>query len=69
MHLPISFIPNDIATKYNLNELTDKDRWVYMEISIGIYGLKQTEKLAHELLTQDLDPYGYYSCQFTHGLW
>ena len=60
MHLPISNIPNDIATKYNPNYLTDKDGWVYMEMRKGMYGLKQAGKLAHKLLTQHLDPYGYY---------
>ena len=68
IHCPISIIMNDIDAKYNLNDLAGKDRWVYMEIKKGIYGLKQARKLAYKLLTLLLDPYGYHPCQFTSDL-
>ena len=34
-----------------------------------MYALKQAGKLAHNLLTKCLNPYGYFPCQFTSGLW
>ena len=68
MCLPISIILNDITIKYNLNDLVDKDGWVYMERRKGMYCLKQARKLAHKQLTQHFDPNGYYPCQFTSGL-
>ena len=40
-----------------------------MEIHNGMYGLKQAKKHAHKPLTQCLNPYWYYRCQFTPGLW
>ena len=43
--------------------------WVYFEIRKGIYGLKQSGKLANNLLHERLEAHGYYKCETTPGLW
>jgi hypothetical protein len=68
MRLPLAIIPDEVIQRYNL---TDKavGGSVYLEISKGMYGLKQAGLLANQLLQQRLDPYGYYPTQHTPGLW
>ena len=39
------------------------------KIILGIYGLPQAGKLANDLLQKRLSKSGYYSVQFTPGLW
>ena len=43
-------IPDDVKQHHTLHEKVMKDRWVYVEIRKGMYGLWQTELLAQELL-------------------
>jgi hypothetical protein len=59
MRLPLSIIPDEIITKYNLREISIGSR-VYLEIRKGMYGLKQAGILANQLLQQRLAHYGYY---------
>jgi hypothetical protein len=49
MRLPISILPDEIIEKYHLTRLV-VDRWVYLEIRKGMYGLKQAGILANQLL-------------------
>jgi hypothetical protein len=49
MHLPLSIIPDEIVTKYNLQAISVVG-WVYMEIRKGMYGMKQAGILANQLL-------------------
>ena len=42
---------------------------MYLEITKGIYGLKQAGKLANDLFTEQLSAHGYYHCATTPGLW
>ena len=44
-------------------------QWHSHKIQPQWHGLKQARKLAHKLLTQCLNPHGYYPCQFTPGIW
>jgi hypothetical protein len=41
MRPPLSIIPDDIISKYNLQAIS-VGGWVYLEIRKGMYGLKKT---------------------------
>jgi hypothetical protein len=58
MRLPLSIIPDEIMTKYNLRAIS-LGAWVYLEIRKGMYGLKQAGLLANQLLQKILAHYGY----------
>jgi hypothetical protein len=45
----LSRFPEEIVNKYNLKELT-VDGWVYIGVRQGMYGLKQADLLANQLL-------------------
>jgi hypothetical protein len=68
MKMLLSRFPEEIVQKYNLNTLA-VDGWVYIEIRKGIYGLKQAELFANQLLQTSLAPFGYYPARHTPGLW
>jgi hypothetical protein len=57
MRMLLSRFPEEIVNKYNLKELA-LDGWVYIEIRKGMYGLKQANLLANQLLKKCLAPYG-----------
>ena len=61
-------ISQEFIDEYNLTEY-EHNGWIYFEITKGVYGLKQLGKLASDLLTERLDPHGYYQCPTTPGLW
>jgi hypothetical protein len=46
MHLHLDIIPNKIIIHYNLHDIVTPDRWVYIEIHKGMYGLSQAVKSA-----------------------
>jgi hypothetical protein len=68
MKMLLSRFPKEIIQKYNLNALA-VNGWVYIEIRKGMYGLKQAELLANQLLQTRLAPFGYYPARHTPGLW
>jgi hypothetical protein len=68
MRLPLSIIPDEIITKYNLQAIS-VGGWVYLEIRKGMYGLKQAGLLDNQLLQQSVEPYGYYPARCTTGMW
>ena len=68
MKLLISIILNEIIQQYNLHDIVS-DRWVYLEILKGMYGLKQAGKIAHDELVKHLAPYGYKPARHTPGYW
>jgi hypothetical protein len=39
MRLRLDILPQEIINKYNLNNIVDADRWVYVEIQKGMCGL------------------------------
>jgi hypothetical protein len=55
MKMLLSYFPEEIVQKYNLNALA-VDGWVYIEIRKGMYGLKQVELLANQLLQTRILP-------------
>ena len=70
MRIHISMIPDDIRTKYDINDdYVNRKGFVYFEITKAIYGLIQFGALAHAGLKQHLAKYDYYLHKRTHGLW
>ncbi len=69
MQLCLDIIPEGIILAYNLRSIVDPDRWVYIEIRKGMYGLPQAGILANKLLEQRLSARGYYQCQRRHMWW
>jgi hypothetical protein len=65
----LALIPNAIIQQYQLWDMVDNQGFVYVEIMKGMYGLPQAGILANKLLTQRLEPHGYYQCDHTPGLW
>lgn len=51
MKMPLKLIPKEIIIKYNLRQIAD-DRWVYIKIIKGMYGLPQAGKIANNQLIQ-----------------
>jgi hypothetical protein len=68
MKMLLSWFPEEIVQKYNLNTLA-VDGWLYTEIRKGMYGLKQAGLLANQLLQNRVAPFGYYPAGHTPGLW
>ena len=66
--IKLDVIPHEFVNKYNLMQYVC-NKWVYFEITNGIYGLKQAGKLANDLLTKRLSAHGYFQCDTTPGLW
>ena len=69
MKLQLHIIPQEIIGEYALQDLVDKDGWVYLNILKGMYGLKQAGIISNMELTKHLDKFGYYPVQHTPGLW
>ncbi len=49
-------IPEEIIAKYNLQDLVNREGWVYIEIQKGMYGLPQAGILANQLLENTSPP-------------
>jgi hypothetical protein len=68
MRMLLSRFPEEIVNKYNLTALA-VDGGVYIEIRKGMYGLKQADLLANQLLQKRLSPFGCYPARHTPVLW
>jgi hypothetical protein len=69
MRLKITDIPEEIIEQYKLKLSATPDRYVYCEITQGMYGLPQAGIIAQELLEKRLAEYGYYQSKIINGLW
>ncbi len=68
MRMPLDLFPDDIVNHYNLRRKA-KNRFVYMEIQKGMYGLPQAGILANKLLKKQLALHGYFEQPHMPGLW
>ena len=68
MWAPVTLIPDEVMTAYDLHNKVKNGR-VLVRIDRGMYGLPQAGRLAYDQLVQHLEPYGYYPCKRTAGLW
>ena len=64
MRISIKHVPQDIIDKYQLQSFIH-DGYLLMEITKGIYGLKQAGKLAQDRLVAHLKKHGYNQCPNT----
>jgi len=69
MRFHIDLIPEEVIEEYNLWDRVVKDGWLYCEIRMAIYGLKESGKLANIELQKVLAERGYYPCAFSQGLY
>jgi hypothetical protein len=49
--------------------LVTQDRYIYCEITQGMYGLPQAGIIVQELLEKRLAEYGYHQSKFINGFW
>ncbi len=67
--IKLSDIPDEVIDKYNLRDIAMPDRYVYIEVTKGMYGLPQAGLLANKLLEQRLNVHGYTQSKIIPGLW
>ena len=67
MWIKMSDIPQDTIDQYGLKEKAVNGK-VLVEIRKGMYGLKQTRRIANDQLKQYLKTYGYVPCRYTPWL-
>ena len=60
MRVHYHHIPQDIRTRYNLDEKVNKQGYIYIKIKKGMYGLKQAAILAYDYLKNHLKDVGYH---------
>jgi len=63
----VSLIPPAIIDHYKLKPLIHNG-YIYARIKKAWYGLKQSGKIAHDDLVQQLGEHGYYKSKYTEGL-
>jgi hypothetical protein len=64
------YLPPEIIQEYDLtDDYFDSKGYVYLEIRIGMYGLKEAAILAYDQLRDHLAPFGYAPATHTPGLW
>ncbi|KAL7475242.1 hypothetical protein ACHAW6_003007, partial [Cyclotella cf. meneghiniana] len=69
LQLKLSYIPEEIITKYHLHHITEQDGTLYVLVHLGMYGLTQAGLLANELLENRLNTHGYHQSKLVPGLW
>ena len=62
-------IPEEVIDEYDLREKATPDRWIYIEVVRGMYGLPQAGSLGHDLLEERLNMEGYFQSQIVPGFW
>ncbi|KAL7476305.1 hypothetical protein ACHAW6_002176 [Cyclotella cf. meneghiniana] len=62
-------ISKEIVRGYNLRDIATPDKWVYIKVSKGMYGLPQARSLGNDLLELRLSKEGYNQSKILHGLW
>ena len=63
----MTMIPESIIQHYKLRQLAHNG-YVYARIKKARYGLKQSGKIAHDDLVQQLRKHGYHKSKYTEGL-
>ena len=69
MRIHGKYFDNEFLTLHNLHDKINEDGYVYCEIQLGMYGLKQAAILYYNLIKQRLTPAGYYPIKESNGLW
>ena len=69
MRLKLADLPHNVIAHYNLRDKATPDGYVHVKIRRGMYGLPQSEKLAHVLLEKRLNDADYKQSTLTPGFW
>ena len=69
MRIHSKYFDKEIRDLYNLHDKINQDGYIYCEILLGVYGLKQAAILAYKLIRKRLKPAGYYPINESNGLW
>ena len=69
MRIHSKYFSDEYKTLNNLHDKINKDGYIYCEILLGMYGLKQAAILAYKQLRQRLEPAGYFPIKESNGLW
>ena len=67
--IKLSDIPDEVINEYKLKEKVTHDGYVYIEVTMGMYGLPQAGSLGHDLLEKRLNEEGYFQSKIVPGLW
>ena len=69
MRIHCKHFPEDIVKQYKIDDLVNKDDYVYVKIKKGMYSLKQAAILAYENLVWNLSKHGYKPVPHSLGIW
>ena len=62
-------IPAEMIKEYNLHDKASPDRWVYIKVIDGMYGLPQAGSLGHVFLEDHLNKEEYFQGKMVPGFW
>ena len=68
MKVVYKYFPEDIQTRYKLQEKVTASEHIYIKIKKGIYRLKQAAVLAYNNLKQNMAQYSYKPTVGTVGM-
>ena len=69
MKLKYKYFPEDIRRAYKLDKIVTSDDWIYVKIGKGMYSLKQSARIAYDLLKTRLATHGYTPCLENINFW
>ena len=69
MKVRYKYLPDDIKKMYNLQAKVTPNKYIYIRINKGMYGLKQAAILAYDNLKRCLKYFGYAPVTGTVGVW
>ena len=69
IQLKLKNIPDKIIDQYKLRTKVTPERYIYMKVNKGMYGLPQSGSLANELLEKRLNEHGYCQSKLVPVLW
>ena len=69
MRIQGKYFDNEFKSMHNLHCKVNGDGYVYCEIQLGMYGLKQAAILVYNLIKERLEPAGYFPIKESNGLW
>ena len=69
MRIHSKYFEQEFIELYKLQDRLDRNGYVYCEVQLGMYGLKQAAILAYKQIKERLEKKGYHPIPGTTGLW
>ena len=69
MRIHSKYFDKELRDLYNLDSLIDSDGYIYCEVKLGMYRLKQAAILAFNQLKKRLEAKGYRQLKESDGIW